>query len=269
MQVSHGIFIIAGLFVLLLPLPVAKAQGAVDYRFLSVLDTAGKPVVDARVETNTSTHQTDEKGSVEKLPVEFGDYNTLSLRISKPGYVTYEDKSFFGRDRYYLIPAENSQYNIYGPFRIELLRAPVTAAERKAVARELQKRELFEAIRQGDVLTVRRLLQAGVDANARDEFGIPALLWAAKTGDLKIINSLLASGADVRSNGTPGGRVLLYYLYYAHRNVIDYEVVRKLLKAGADVNSADRYGRSALIFAKEIGDAKLTTTLESAGAKHK
>src|SRR5262245_36258172 len=79
-----------------LPL-TAQAQGAINYRFLEVVDTAGKPVVSAKVETfqfrdfkQQSTQLTDEKGAIKKLPVFYGDFSTYFVRISKPGYLTYE-----------------------------------------------------------------------------------------------------------------------------------------------------------------------------------
>lgn len=274
MQVKRLTFVFVIVFVLFLSLTTAKAQTAVNYRFLEVLDTAEKPVVDAKVETfgtggsPLSIQQTDEDGTIKKLPVYYGDYNTSSLKVSKPGYLTYEDKGLF--DRYsILLKGENPQYDPDAPIKIELLEMPATSAEREAVEVEQQKRELLLATKQGDAATVRRLLQTGVDANTTDVNGIPAILWAVTKGDVETIKALLAEGADVRSQYKPGRKALLYYLHYTYKGAINDELVRALLEAGADVNAADKNGTTALMLAKQIGDTKIIELLESAGAQHK
>jgi ankyrin repeat protein len=57
---------------------------------------------------------------------------------------------------------------------------------------------LMKAIDDGQITEVRRLLEAGVDANAMDEEGQSPLMAAACANDLKALDLLLQYGADVR-----------------------------------------------------------------------
>src|SRR5271155_6127401 len=56
---------------------------------------------------------------------------------------------------------------------------------------------LWHAAQNGDVVEVRRLLNAGVDVNATDPIGQTALIRAAGRGQNVVIKELLAAGADV------------------------------------------------------------------------
>ncbi|WP_046989540.1 ankyrin repeat domain-containing protein, partial [Delftia tsuruhatensis] len=56
---------------------------------------------------------------------------------------------------------------------------------------------LMKAIDDGQITEVRRLLEAGVDANAMDEEGQSPLMAATCANDLKALDLLLQWGADV------------------------------------------------------------------------
>jgi len=56
---------------------------------------------------------------------------------------------------------------------------------------------LHSAIRALDVEQVRQLLNAGADANAKNDRGQPPLMLAAYLGNVAIAQALLAAGADV------------------------------------------------------------------------
>jgi outer membrane protein assembly factor BamB len=61
---------------------------------------------------------------------------------------------------------------------------------------------LFEAARQGDVATVTRLLDAGLDVNAKGRYDTTALFFAADKGQLAVVDLLLARGAAVDVHDT-------------------------------------------------------------------
>lgn len=57
--------------------------------------------------------------------------------------------------------------------------------------------ELWTAARKGDAATVKRLLEAGVDVNAKTPYGATALSFAAEKGHVEIVKLLIAAKADV------------------------------------------------------------------------
>lgn len=270
MQLSPRRLFLLILSALLLPCASANAQTGASYRFLEVLDGEGKPIANASVVTNTSTHQTDGHGVVKQLPIYFGDFNTRSLRVSKPGYFPHDDPGvLFPSDRYRrLLFGEVPRYEREGLTRVELLKIPGNAAETKALERAQNRRQMIVAATEGDVANVRRLLQAGVDANTADLYGIPIILLAVTSGNVPTVEALVAGGATIGAKDKPGIRALLYYLHFAPVGGISTKLVRKLIKAGADVNAVDWQSESVRKLAEAKGDAALVKLLESAGAHH-
>ena len=62
--------------------------------------------------------------------------------------------------------------------------------------------DLLEAIRQSDVAAVKKLLDAGVSANAKYRYDRSALSFAADRGNLEIVTLLLDRGAAVDAQDT-------------------------------------------------------------------
>ncbi len=60
-----------------------------------------------------------------------------------------------------------------------------------------REEQLVTAAKNGKTAAVQRLLAAGADVNARNEWGNTALTEAAVRGDRETVEALLAAGADV------------------------------------------------------------------------
>jgi len=86
---------------------------------------------------------------------------------------------------------------------------------------------VFEAVDSGDAAFVRSLVDAGADAQMANDYGLPPLAEAARTGNLEMCQILLKGGAD--PNAAPGGFPLLY----GPVNENHLEVVQLLLASGA------------------------------------
>ncbi len=108
-----------------------------------------------------------------------------------------------------------------------LLAAGVAPDEKNAPPMEYGKSIVFEAVDTGDAAFVRALVDAKADAKAANEYGVPPLAEAARTGRLEMCEILLKAGAD--PNAAPAGFPLLY----GPVNENQLEVVRLLLKSGA------------------------------------
>lgn len=86
---------------------------------------------------------------------------------------------------------------------------------------------VFEAVDTGDAAFVRALAEAGADVKTANDYEVPPLSEAARTGNLEMCQILLKAGAD--PNAAPAGFPLLY----GPVNENHPEVVKLLLASGA------------------------------------
>ena len=111
-----------------------------------------------------------------------------------------------------------------------LVAALLTATAAKAQSPE----ELWKAAQQGDFAEVKRLVEAGVDADAKTRYGGTALGFAADKGSLEIVEYLLGKGADPNVtdtfyNATPMGWTLMK----RELEDVHFQIAQRLLAAGA------------------------------------
>lgn len=87
------------------------------------------------------------------------------------------------------------------------------------------------AIRRGDAGTVRELLRAGIDVDARDRHGQTALMLAAQRGHGEIAALLVEAGADLNVAAKYNLTALMLAVVAGHA-----AVARVLILAGADLD---------------------------------
>jgi ankyrin repeat protein len=158
----------------------------------------------------------------------------------------------------------------------------------------LEQRYL-EAARQGDLPTLERALERGVDVNAKDDLqrtalllavrdagsleallflesrgaridepdagGRTALSWASGAGRLALVKQLASKGALIDQPDMEQRRPLFHAVAGEHP-----EVVVWLLDAGAKVNAADQFGDTPLMLACAKGYGDLAALLLARGA---
>src|SRR6188508_1077003 len=90
-------------------------------------------------------------------------------------------------------------------------------------------RELVRASQQGDLASVRKLVEAGADVNSIGDHGMGPLL----TFTPSVMEYLLASGADPNRQTNESGHSVLLGIAYLN----NIECVRLLLAAGADAKA--------------------------------
>ena len=101
---------------------------------------------------------------------------------------------------------------------------------------------VFYCVRRNDVAELRRIGRVG--ASVRDEFGRPALSYAAADGALPAATALLALGADVQAVDKAGTTALMIA---AARP--DAAMTELLLRHGAKTETVDQQRRTALFYA--------------------
>ena len=101
---------------------------------------------------------------------------------------------------------------------------------------------LFQAIRDGDSVAVRKLLKARVDLQSRNEAGDTPLMTAALYADTGVLELLLGAGAKVDVTNQAGVTALM-------RAATFEDKTRLLVANGAEVNARSRIGNSAILLA--------------------
>jgi len=117
------------------------------------------------------------------------------------------------------------------------------------------------AAESASVALVKKLLEAGANANTSLMSGETALMQASRLGDLETVRALLAAGADPNKQEKNGGQTALMWAAAESHP----KVVAELVQNKADVNAHSNSGYTALMFSAR-GDAKSARTMLGAGA---
>ncbi|WP_341811095.1 ankyrin repeat domain-containing protein [Wolbachia endosymbiont (group A) of Andrena bucephala] len=97
-----------------------------------------------------------------------------------------------------------------------------------------------------EVKTVRLLIEKGVDVNAADVRGHTALHLAIMEKRLETVRELIKSGGNVNAEEY-GNKCTPLHLACM---VGEKEIVEELVKAGAEIEQADKFGITAMDYAK-------------------
>ncbi len=112
--------------------------------------------------------------------------------------------------------------------------------------------ELHTAARAGNLKRVQELIASGIPVDARDSLGGTPLHYAAWAGELKVAEYLISAGADVNARHT-NQATPLHYATMANR----VELVELLLADGADPNSNYNSGETSLHMAAAGGFGRI------------
>jgi ankyrin repeat protein/peroxiredoxin len=123
--------------------------------------------------------------------------------------------------------------------------------------------ELNKAARSGNLKTVQSLIAAGVPVNARNSLGGTPLHDAAWAGERDVAAFLIQAGADVNSKHAEGGSTPLHYAVLTNHP----DVVEVLLDHHADVKAPYKSRQTALHLAAARGYGRIATLLIAHGAE--
>ncbi|ADV45410.1 ankyrin repeat domain-containing protein [Nitratifractor salsuginis] len=108
------------------------------------------------------------------------------------------------------------------------------------------------------------LLDAGLDLNFTNREGLGAIDIAIKYRRHDIVRRCKEAGISLSESRRKSGMTPL--MLAAAFN--DVEMVRYLMEEGAEINAVDKYGMTALDYARKMGQGKVKEFLESVGAVH-
>jgi ankyrin repeat protein len=92
--------------------------------------------------------------------------------------------------------------------------------------------DIHQAASDGNIEAVKQHLAAGVDVNAKGNWGSTPLDYAAQEGHMEVAELLIADGADLEAKAADGTTPLHLTATQDHK-----EVAELLLAKGADVNA--------------------------------
>ena len=121
--------------------------------------------------------------------------------------------------------------------------------------------DLIVTAKENDLDTLKSLLAAKADVNARQADGTTALAWAVYNNDPDAVDLLVRAGADAKLANEYGVSPL--HLACTNQNA---DIVAVLLKAGADPNGTKWSGETALMSCANTGVTKAVTDMLAHGA---
>ena len=122
---------------------------------------------------------------------------------------------------------------------------------------------LHWAVYHDDLATVERLLAAGADVNASNDYQATPLSEAAVIGNSKVLRKLVAAGANVEAHNADGQTALMVL---ARSSNVDAASV--LIARGADVNAREQWrGQTALMWAAAEAQPAMVKLLLAHGAR--
>ena len=119
---------------------------------------------------------------------------------------------------------------------------------------------LIEAVKKGDIATVRDLIAKKVDVNQSEPDGTTALHWAAHLNDAAATTALIKAGANVKAETRDGASPFSLACYKGNADVI-----MQLLAAGEDAKAV-LGGEPALMMVARAGNPVAVKALLAAGA---
>jgi hypothetical protein len=137
----------------------------------------------------------------------------------------------------------------------------ITEARLVDEKRQNELRELMNASTIGDVNKVETLIASGANLKAADPSGLTALMAASYRGNVEVLKLLVKAGVPMDAKDTSGYTALMYAC-----NAGKLSCVRFLLENGANVNETDNDGSTAIMFAAQHGHNDIARVLLQGGA---
>ena len=119
--------------------------------------------------------------------------------------------------------------------------------------------DMLVAIKNDDTAKVLALLERGMDANTADQNGTTLVMYAARSGNVKLLEQLLSHHANILKNNNYGDTAISLSALEGH-----LDCVLLLAKSGADLNPSNTW--TPLNYAAFNGHLEVATYLIEHGA---
>ncbi len=120
---------------------------------------------------------------------------------------------------------------------------------------------VLQAVKTGNVSSLRTLVRRRADVNATERDGTTALHWAVRRSDLGMVEALLQAGAKVGTANRYGVTPISVAASAGNPRIVEL-----LLRSGADPNAATKEGEVPLLLAARTGNVDVIKALVARGA---
>ena len=136
-------------------------------------------------------------------------------------------------------------------------------AKKQLAAKNIQISDssVIDAVKKGDVETLKQLMLAGANPEAKGENDSSALILAATENKTEMVKAILSRTEKVNYKNAAGVSALI-----AAAAANNTEIVKMLLEKKADVNSRDNSGTTPLMIAAELANIEILKLLMDKGA---
>lgn len=123
-------------------------------------------------------------------------------------------------------------------------------------------KNIFDAINNNDLSSVKKIIMAGGNVNAINKAGMTALIVASEKGNIEIVRELINAGANVNGTNSVGWTALMGASFEGNA-----EVVKELINSGANINAFGiKYKNTALMQAIRGENPEIVKILVDSGA---
>ena len=126
---------------------------------------------------------------------------------------------------------------------------------------------IFVSLSKGDNTLLISYLENNGNPNLKSEEGVSLLSASAMNGDLKAVDYLVKSGADVNRQDNNGTTPVMSAIMSSTAEGEYNEIIDDLIEAGADLNMTDNTGLTPVHMAVEINNPKILEKLLVSGGK--
>jgi ankyrin repeat protein len=202
------------------------------------------------------------QGGSPALVLAAGDYAKVRALVEKGAQVNA--RSPMGRTALLAAAAQRDSYRIVSYLLEHGADPKALDGAPEFLSNGTNANALMYAARSGDLRTMTLLLDQGLDVNAATTSGNTALCDAISARNEEAVRLLIERGAKVNFAFGPTNQTPLIWASFQEASAI----VEDLLVAGADVNAKDKLGSTALVWAamSERDDTRTVSALLHAGA---
>lgn len=175
--------------------------------------------------------------------------------------------------------------------KISLIVAVIVMAFSAPSFGKISDQQFTELCKNASPIEIIRAINDGANKNAKNEYGVTALMIALTYGNIPAADILLQINADVKAKSDNGNSAIICAKHPEHVKILllcgadpndstndgsnaltraaisGYaEIVDILLKAGANPNAQDNKGYTALMFAADFSHLGIVNSLINAGA---